>query len=88
MTAPTWIPYNALAHGGFCEICRAPATWALVRLSTGIALDLVRIVCDQHRPADVADHGGDGDRDAGAGADELDHGEPRAVRPSSRRRAP
>jgi hypothetical protein len=49
MTA-TWIPYNALQHGGCCEVCKQPATWALVKLHTGIAFDLVRIVCDAHRP--------------------------------------
>ena len=84
MTASTWIPYNALQHGGACEICRTPAAWALVRLSTGIALDLLRIVCDQHWPDDPADlHVGDQHH----GAD-VQAGEPRPVRASGGRRAP
>jgi len=80
MTAPTWIPYNAAHHGGFCEVCRAPATWVLVKLYTGIALDLLRIVCDLHRPGDPAE--------ADPAGAELHPGEPRRARPSGRRRAP
>jgi len=47
--APEWVPYNGNREAGFCDVCRAVATWALVRLDHGLAVSLLRVACDAHR---------------------------------------
>jgi len=51
---PTWLAYHGLRDDGRCDVCRQPATHALVKLhrSGTFAETLLRLVCAAHRPAE------------------------------------